>query len=151
MRFTGFITLLLLLVPFCNAIGQNTEYNITILDSAETFFSKIQKEIRNKEQGTFSDTFYNAAGTIVQITRYTNFTSKESGGHTWTFVDKYLYNQKNMVEKVEHWKTDNTSRMCKCGSWQYKTKGILVLKRPYARCRKPGFDCDSKGEEVSTK
>ena len=147
MRCKYFLAGLLLLIACDTVKSQTVHYNITILDSTETYFEKIQKEIHRKEPGTFSDTFYNASHDIVQVNRYTNFTSKESAGSIWTYVDKYLFNDKQTVEKIEHWKTDNVSQMCKCGSWQFRKKGILVLVQPYPKCTKKGFNCDTTAEK----
>jgi hypothetical protein len=137
--------LFLALITLSRVSAQSSTFNITKLDSSENFYSKIQSEIRNKNIGDFTDTVFDAAGYPHVLIKYSNFVSKYSEGAIWTIVNKYEFNQNRGVEKIEHWKTDNINKICKCGNWQYKTKGIWSLQRPYPNCKKKEFTCDSTG------
>lgn len=136
----------LLIIP--NLYGQITNFNITRLDSSEHFYSKIQGEIKNKSIGTFRDTIFADNYIIYQIISYRNFEAPDDSKSIWTIVDKYEYRPFGKVEKIEHWKTDNQGNICKCGSWQLQRKGIWVAIKPYPRCAKKSFRCNSAGDPI---
>lgn len=121
---------------------------ITKTDSATSFFTQIQSEIKNKSIGTFRDTIFQTDHRILQITKYTNFESPLDDRSVWTIIDKYEFGNNNRLEKMEHWKTDNISRICRCGDWLYKRKGIVSLRRPFPNCNKKEFPCDINGYPV---
>ncbi len=128
-------------------LSQNLHFNITRIDSTiETFFSKIQSEIKFKDLGQFYDTLFNSNDQIIQITKYENFTPKNSPNDIWTIIDKYEY-KGDLVEKIEHWKTDNKSKICKCSSWQFKRKGIAVSVYWHPKCSKISLNCDIFGNQ----
>lgn len=101
--------------------------------------------------GTFQDTLFSADHTIHQIIRYKNFEAPHSEKAIWTIIDKYEFNEKKQIEKIEHWKTDNAGKICKCGNWQFRRKGIFVVVRPYPGCLKKGFNCDVNGDKIPSK
>lgn len=121
---------------------------ITKTDSTISFFTQIQGDIKNKSIGTFRDTIFQSDHRILQIVQYTNFESPIDDRSIWTIIDKYEFGNKDRLEKMEHWKTDNISRICRCGDWQYKRKGIVSLRRPFPKCDKKEFDCDINGYPV---
>lgn len=121
---------------------------ITKTDSTTSFFTQIQSDIKNKSIGTFRDTIFQSDHRILQIIQYTNFESPMDDRSVWTIIDKYEFGNKDRLEKMEHWKTDNISRICRCGDWQYKRKGIVSLRRPFPNCNKKEFDCDINGYPV---
>lgn len=135
----------------CLSLGgyaQRPSYNITVLDSSETFYSKLQAEIKNREAGVFSNTSFDSASKMVIITRYTNFILKGQFGTTWTIIQREKFDEKQHLQQEEFWKTDNNGMICRCGSWQLRTKGIWVVKTPYPSCSGKKFNCDNDGKEI---
>jgi hypothetical protein len=130
-------------------LSQKIYFNITKIDTTttETFFSKIQSEIKFKDLGQFSDTLFDSNNQIFQITKYENFIPKNSPNDFWAIIDKYEY-KSGLIEKIEHWKTDNKSKMCKCSSWQFKRKGILLAVFWHPKCSKIALDCDKFGNQL---
>jgi len=146
-----FLLSLVLSTVLTNLSAQSNSFNITKLDSSENFYSKIQKEIIHKNIGVFADTTFSSDQLILQVIKYINFEANHSEKTIWTIIDKYEFNKNHKIEKSEHWITDNNSKMCKCGDWQFKTKGILTLRRPYPNCARKVFDCDLSGDVARIK
>ncbi len=131
--------------------SQASSYNITILDSTETFYTKLQAEIKNREPGVFSNTAYDSVAKMVVITKYTNYIPKGQLGNTWTTIQREKYDEKNRLQQEEFWKTDNNGMICRCGSWQLRTKGIWVVKVPYPSCSSKKFSCGIDGKEIKNR
>lgn len=142
------IPILLICIITGQLSAQADRFVITKTDSTTSFYTQLQNEIKKRSIGTFRDTVFHPDHSIRQITKYTNFESPTDSKLIWTIIDKYEFRINNQLEKMEHWKTDNISRICKCGAWQYRTKGALSLRRPYPNCNKKEFQCDTNGDPV---
>jgi len=128
--------------------AQLSRFNITSLESPETYYSKIQSEKRVKETGIYSDTIMNGTSSVITVIRYNNFISKESAGQIWTIIDKFQYGPSHELQKSEHWKTNNDGQICRCGDWLIRRNGIGSLREPHASCNNKKFDCDEEGKKI---
>jgi len=137
----------LLIIITTHSHAQMGIYNITKLDSTENFFTKIQSEIKIKTIGIYTDTIFTIENTVHQIIKYNNFQSTNEVNSIFTIIDKYEF-KNGRVEKVEHWKTNNTNTICKCGDWQYKRKGLISLHRLYPKCNYEHFICSTNGDPL---
>lgn len=145
------ILIFILIIISTQLLSQINNNKLTQIDSTETFYSKIQKEILFKELGKSSLIFYNTDSSIFQLIKFENFIPNVNSNNIWTIIDKFQYDKNGLVEKSEHWKTDNKSKMCKCGTWQLSRKGnwTFVNGPPgYPKCNTKEFDCDSFGNKL---
>jgi hypothetical protein len=142
------LLLLLIFIISGKLCAQADRFVITKPDSTTSFYAQLQTEIKNRSIGIFRDTVFYPDHSIRQITKYTNFEAPTDTKLVWTIIDKYEFGSNHQLEKMEHWKTDNISRICKCGDWQYRTKGALSLRRPFPNCNKKEFQCDANGDPV---